>query len=179
VEVEMRSLLRRLVVTLALLCSLPAPAHAQPSLDRWAGFDVKELQTIYVRDTAGIETAGRLLQLNSDSLVVLAGGVERRFEPGDVVRLQKRDSLRNGTLIGLAVGAAMGLLAAGISDCPGEDPGGSCAGVRATTVAVSMGVYTGLGAGIDALIRGRTTIYERRGAASSLRAVVPLARVTW
>jgi hypothetical protein len=38
-----------------------------------------------------------------------------------------------------------------------------------------MGVYR-LGAGVDALVRGRTTIYEGRGAASSARAVVPLAR---
>jgi len=171
--------LRPLAVTLASLCLLAAPAQAQPSLDRWTGLDMGELQTIYVRDTAGTETAGRLLRLNPDSLVVLAGGVERRFELNEVVRVQKRDSLRNGTLIGLAVGTAMGLLAGGISDCPGSDPGGSCAGARAATVAVSMGVYTALGAGVDALVRGRTTIYERHGTSSFVRAVVPLARVSW
>ena len=171
---------RLLAITLASHCLLAVPAHAQPSsIDRWTGLEPKELQTIYVHDTAGTETAGRLLRLNPDSLVVLVGGVERRFELNEVARLQKRDSLRNGTLIGLAVGTVMGLLAGGISDCPGSDPGGSCAGTRAATVAVSMGVYTGLGVGIDALVRGRTTIYERPGAASSVRAVVPFARVTW
>jgi len=50
--------LRPLAVTLASLCLLAAPAQAQPSLDRWTGLDMGELQTIYVRDTAGTETAG-------------------------------------------------------------------------------------------------------------------------
>ena len=50
--------LRRMAVTLALVGSLAAPAHAQPSTDRWAGLEVRKLQTIYVRDTTGTETAG-------------------------------------------------------------------------------------------------------------------------
>jgi hypothetical protein len=90
--------------------------------------------------------------------MLLVDGAGRRFAISDVARIQKRDSLKNGTLIGAAVGAIMGLIAAGISDCPG-DPGGTCGGLRVATFATSMGVYTALGAGIDALIRGRTTIY--------------------
>jgi len=73
----------------------------------------------------------------------------------------------------------MGLMTAAISDCPGNDPGGSCGGARAAAVAVSMGVYSAIGAGVDALVRGRTTIYERRGASRAPSAFVPLARVRW
>jgi hypothetical protein len=53
----------------------------------------------------------------------------------------------------------MGLVAAGITDCPGEDRGGSCGGFRVVAFAASLGTYTAIGAGIDALIRGRTTLY--------------------
>ena len=175
----MRSLLRPLALLLACVCLRSAPAQAQPTLDRWAGLELKRLQEIYVRDVEGTETSGRLLQLNPDSLVILAGGVERRVDAGEVIRVQNRDSLKNGTLIGLAIGAGMGLMTAAISDCPGNDPGGSCGGARTAAVAVSMGVYSAIGAGVDALVRGRTTIYERRGASSPRSAFVPLARVRW
>jgi hypothetical protein len=53
----------------------------------------------------------------------------------------------------------MGLVAAGITDCPGEDRGGSCGGFRVVAFATSLGTYTAIGVGIDALIRGRTTLY--------------------
>jgi len=175
----MRSSLRPLALLLACVCLRSAPAQAQPTLDRWAGLESKRLQEIYVRDVEGTETSGRLLQINPVSLVILAGGVERRFDADEVIRVQKRDSLKNGTLIGLAIGAGMGLMTAAISDCPGNDPGGSCGGARAAAVAVSMGVYSAIGAGVDALVRGRTTIYERRGASRPPSAFVPLARVRW
>ena len=114
---------------------------------------------MYVLDRSGAETTGRLLGLNPDSLVLLVDGIERRFDMTSVTRIQKRDSLKNGTLIGAAVGTAMGLVAAGITDCPSEDPGGGCGGFRVAAFATSLGMYTGIGAGIDALVRGRTTIY--------------------
>lgn len=183
----MGRVLRRSGAVAAFLCMMATgPAQAQPSIDRWSGLKARELQTVYVRDTSGVESTGRLLRLNPDSLVLLAGGVERQLQFDDVARIQKRDSLRNGALIGLAVGTLMGLVAGGLSDCPGDNPGGSCAGFRAMTVAVSAGVYSGLGTGVDALIRGRTTLYERReerrDRASSKKAFGPsvtLARIGW
>lgn len=167
-EVEMHSTLHRVALLFACVTLQPAPAHAQPTLDRWTGLDSKKLQEIYVRDTGGTETSGRLLRLSPDSLVILAGDVERRFDANEVMRVQKRDSLGNGTLIGLAIGAGMGLMTASISDCPGTDSGGSCGGTRALAVAVSMGVYSAIGAGVDALVHGRTTIYERHGARAAI-----------
>jgi hypothetical protein len=104
--------------------------------------------------------SGKLLQLNPDSLVLLVDGVERRLDLPEVSRIQKRDSLKNGTVIGAVAGIVMGMLAAGMSDCPGDEPGGNCAALRATALALSIGVYAGLGAGVDALIPGRTTVYE-------------------
>jgi hypothetical protein len=151
-------------LALAALMSLvltPSMASAQAAAPpQLPGLSSSALQTVYVLDRSGMETSGKLLGIDPDSLVLLVDGSERRFEMSSVARVQKRDSLKNGTLIGAAVGIAMGLISAGISDCPGDDPGGSCAGARAAVFAVSVGVYSGLGAGVDALVRGRTTIYS-------------------
>jgi hypothetical protein len=95
---------------------------------------------------------------------VLVGGTERRFDAARIRRVQKRgDSIRNGAIIGAVVGAVFGALGAGISDCPGDDPGGHCAGSRVALFALSTGIYTAMGAGIDALIVGRTTLYTAPG----------------
>jgi hypothetical protein len=151
------------VAALIVLATTPSVAVAQstvePTLERWHGLKMGELQSVYVLDDTGVETSGRLVGLTPESLVLLVGHSERRFAFEEVVRIQKRDSLKNGTIIGAAVGAAMGLVAAGISDCPGDQPGGSCPWFRAGALIMSTGLYAGLGAGIDALIPGRTTLY--------------------
>ena len=157
-----RSLRRWLprVAALVVLATAPAVASGQSITDRWPQLASSRLPTVYVLDRSGIETTGKLLGLSPDSLVLLVAGAERRFDRADVVRIQKRDSLKNGTLIGAAIGVVMGLASAGISDCPGPRPGGACPGARAALALVSTGMYAGIGAGVDALIRGRTTLYQ-------------------
>ena len=140
---------------------VPSAVCAQGTAQRWPGLAPSGLSTVYVLDDTGVETSGRLLGLDPDSLVLLVGGAERRFEAARVRRIQKRgDSLRNGALIGAIVGGVMGLVGAGISDCPGDNPGGSCPGTRAALFLFSTGVYAAIGTGIDALVPGRTTLYE-------------------
>ena len=141
----------------ATLALVPSRALGQTAV--WPGFSTSELQTVYLLDQSGTEAVGKLVGLQPDSLLLVVDGTEHWFDRSDIVRLQKRDSLKNGTLIGAAVGVAMGLVAAGITDCPGEDPGGACGGYRVVTFATSVGVYTAMGTGIDALIHGRSTIY--------------------
>jgi hypothetical protein len=140
---------------------VPGAVSAQGPAKSWPGLATTELSTVYVLDDTGVETSGTLLRLNPDSLVLLVGDTERRFDAARVRRIAKRgDSLRNGAFIGAIVGAAMGLLVAGISDCPGNDPGGSCPGTRAAGFLLSTGVYAAIGTGIDAFVVGRTTLYE-------------------
>ena len=138
-------------------------ARNQPfaSIMSWPGLATAESSTVYVLDDTGAETSGTLLRLNPDWLVLRVGDTERRFDAARVRRIEKRgDSLRNGAVIGAIVGAAVGVLAAGISDCPGDDPGGSCPGFRAAGFLLSTGAYAAIGTGIDALVVGRTTLYE-------------------
>jgi hypothetical protein len=148
---------------IALLAATLAPnvVCAQGTPQSWPGLDTAGLSTVYVLDDRGIEISGKLLCLSPDSLVLLVGATEQRVDAAHVRRIEKRgDSLRNGALIGALVGAAMGLIVARISDCPGDDPGGSCPGTRAAAVVGSTGGYAAIGIGIDALVVGRTTLYE-------------------
>jgi hypothetical protein len=148
---------------IAILAATLAPnvVSAQGTAQSWPGLDTAGLSTVYVLDDTGIEISGKILRLNPDSLVLLVGAAEHRFDAARVRRIERRgDSLRNGALIGAVVGAAMGLIVAGISDCPGNDPGGSCPGTRAAAFLFSTGVYAAIGTAIDALVVGRTTLYE-------------------
>jgi hypothetical protein len=70
---------------------------------------------------------------------------------------RRRDSIRNGAIIGGVIGLAFGLLGSSIADCPGENPGGSCPGTRVGGVIVSTALWTGIGAGVDAMVTDRTT----------------------
>lgn len=154
----------RIALAAAVIGFMPVVGLAQPSTT-WPGLNAAALQTVYVQDRTGSETTGRLLSLSDESVrLLMAGGVERRFPISDVVRIQKRDSLKNGVLIGAGVGLAMGIIGAGISDCPESRQ--RCGGARAALLGFSIGVYAGFGAGIDALVRGRTTIYSATPLAS-------------
>jgi hypothetical protein len=176
------------ILTAALL---PAGAHAQEPASSWPGLAPSGgVSTVYVVDDTGVETTGRLLRLNADSIVLLVDGAERQFDAARVRRIQRRgDSLRNGAIIGAVVGVGIGLLAGGIADCGRDDPGGGCPGTRVAALLVSTGVYAAVGAGIDALIQGRTTLYEappspapasRRPSAHAFsRAAVVNLRVRW
>ncbi len=178
---RMHTLAGRLTIFASFMLGIvPSVAFGQTTSERWHELMPSGLQTVYVLDNSGAETSGKLLGLNPDSLLLLVDGAERRFDIAQVARIQTRDSLRNGTFIGAIVGVAMGLVAAGISDCPGDNPGGACAGFRAATVALSVGTYTALGAGIDALIRGRSTLYAAPPVSPTLASLNrPSARAAW
>lgn len=124
---------------------------------------------IRVTDVSGRTTKGRLGQLSPSSLELLrpSGGRGDRdvprgpqvFAEADIqsVELERRDSLANGTLIGLAVGGLGGLLG-GAANCGNY----SC---QAGPVAAAFGaLFGGIGAGVGALtdlaINERTSIYQ-------------------
>jgi hypothetical protein len=84
------------------------------------------------------------------------------FGPGDMVRVDlKGDSLKNGALIGVAVGAVMGGLAALGGDCPGA--ASSCPGARAGFILAGTATWAAIGVAIDALIPGRTPLWTTAG----------------
>ena len=91
---------------------LPQPAEAQ----ELAGtFDqlrvlVKPGDTLTVVDDAGQRVRGKVVSLSNSVLNLTVSGTPRQFLSTDVNTIEKRgaDSLKNGALIGLAVGGGIG-----------------------------------------------------------------------
>jgi uncharacterized membrane protein len=173
-----------LIAAVAALVFTPAVAQGQEALAGWQGLQPSALNTVFVTDQAGRQTEGKLLRLDADSLVMLVDGMEQSFEKDRVMRIEKRgDSLKNGALIGATAGILMGLMTAGISDCSGDDPGGPCTGQKVGLFFFSMGIYTAIGTAVDAMIVGRTRVFDAgrdgvaiRGIATGPRLAV---RVSW
>lgn len=141
---------------------MPAPVAAQESTPPPSGLRVSALPTVYLLDDMGSETRGTLLSIGQASIVLLVDGSQRRFETEHVRRIYRRgDSLKNGAIIGAVVGVGMGIVAAGIADCPRDGGYGRCsAGASVGVVLSASAVYAAMGAAIDALIPGRTLIFE-------------------
>jgi hypothetical protein len=113
---------------------------------------------IWVTDATGREVRGRLERLSIDGLVLIADG-SKTFAAADVrrVRARDRDSLKNGTLIGLGVGGAMGTAwcIGAIADDSGDiDARVECA--EGFTVFPGLGALIGLA--VDALIPGKLRV---------------------
>jgi hypothetical protein len=145
-------------IVIVLVGFAAGSVYAQEPAQKWPGLVTSQLSTVYVRDDAGTETTGKLVRIDPDSIVILVDSHERRFDAARVTRVQKRgDSLKNGAIIGAIVGAVIGGISGGIADCPGSEL--NCGGFRVAAIAISTGVYSAIGAGIDALVPGRTTLY--------------------
>jgi hypothetical protein len=157
-----------------VLCVMAASsvAHAQGIATSFTELRllVKPGDTIRVTSTNGAEVTGRLVDLSSASLVVAAGNGRREWQERDVASIRQRrgDSLVNGALWGLAGGA--GYCVAAFLKAP---PYGEPVGVVAGALALCGAMGTGIGVGIDALIRKDKVIYEPVSRSTSLE-VIPL-----
>jgi hypothetical protein len=155
-----------LSLSLALALLLPSAARAQDYQRKppAAGEEV-----IVTQSTSGTELRGRIVELSKTTLAILVNGQRVDVPIDNVLRIDARtDSVKNGAAIGAVV---TGVWAAIGCSLVGGDGGGNRA---AYCVAGSL-VYTGIGAfvgaGIDALHKGRTTIYSKP--ASVALAVAP------
>ena len=150
-------MLQRSILVLAMTM-LAAPAVAQDGTNTWSDVSMSDLRSrVMVLDEAGAEWSGEPLRLDADGLaLILASGQERHFPVAQIRRLEttRRDSLKNGTLIGAGVGALVGLMLTGVGE-----------GTQAGWIAVITGYVTVIGVGVDFLLRGerQTTIYEASG----------------
>ena len=138
----MRAALALTMLVALTVCPTRASAQEIPA---------PNLEKVYVRSIDGFEIEGRLLRLGPTSLSVFAEGAVRELPLEAVDRIERSgDRLRNGALIGAAVGGtllSLTLAQAGSDYLP--------------MVLVGATTYAFIGAGIDAMIPGRTTIYAR------------------
>jgi hypothetical protein len=116
--------------------------------------------TVYVTETTGTETKGKIVEVSATSLVLDVNGIQRRLDQGSVQDVQRRgDSVWNGLLIGAAVGASAMLLADPTYERCANDPQRLCANSHMGERVLAVGVMGAAGAGIDALIGHRRYVY--------------------
>ena len=112
--------------------------------------------TVWITDSAGREEK-RLIVSMSDGIVTTSANEDvRRFRTTDIVRVRARhsDSVINGALIGAGAAVASGLFL-----CTRTEPWENCRDDVGPILRIAA-IGAGAGIGIDALIRGRRTIYE-------------------
>jgi hypothetical protein len=108
------------------------------------------IERIVVQPTTGVEIEGELITLGPASISLFTTEGLRGVPLESVQRIQlKGDKLRNGALIGAAIGAAF--YAPALRHAP----------EFALFIPFGMAAGAAIGAYVDSLIPGRTTIYSR------------------
>ena len=150
---EMKSASAALIVCALVVAA--GTAHAQD----FSSIQLKNLPVVFVQERSGAETRGRLLSITPAAIAIDVDGSQRTFAAADVVKIDRRgDSLKNGALIGAAIGVFTGF----IGDCPRSgtnNRSNGCPGARVGYVLGGSAIWAGIGAGIDALIPGRTRLW--------------------
>ena len=159
-------------VLLSLLTVLIAsPVSAQTSSSQKLDDALTQGRTVWITDSTGREDKTRIVGLSGDTVTVTdeRGGGRRQILKSGVVRVRARqsDSVLNGALIGAGVAIGSGLFLCRLTEswenCRDD--------VGPITRIGALGA--GIGIAVDALIRGRKTIYE---ANPRLRAAPVIAR---
>ncbi len=155
---------------LALASSAPAlagqPARSMAALEE----RVKPGTEVDVVDRQGRIVRGQFARADGEGvLVTLYGSAEgHRVPAAEVVSVTRAgDSLKNGALIGAAVGA-IGAIGAFVDDSEATGCASTARGCKVGFAALSLGIYTGLGVLVDHLIKGHEVVYR-----------APAERVSW
>lgn len=149
---------------------LLALAGGAPAL---AGEPARSMAALEERVTPGteidvVDRQGRIVRggfARADEegvLVTLYGSPEgRRVRAADVVNVTRAgDSLKNGALIGAAVGVLSGIMVG--TDDTGES-GCYSTGCKVGMAVALVPIYTGIGALIDRAVKGREVVYRAPG----------------
>ena len=128
--------------------------------------------TVWITDAAGREQKVRIVDLSGDVVTATVGEGVRRFRTTDVMRVRVRhsDSVLNGALIGAGVAVASGLAL-----CSLTEPWENCRDDVGPMLRIGA-IGAGVGIGIDALIRGRRTIYDAAQGSPRLHAAPIVGR---
>jgi hypothetical protein len=128
---------------------------------------VKVGDTIIVTDVTGQETTGKITALSGAALEVSVDGARRSFSEATVATISRRDSLWNGILWGLGVGAVLGASAEkSFADEYGRDDIG-----YGSVVAPFAAAGGAIGLAVDAIIKGRQILYVGSGSGNAAKLV--------
>lgn len=139
-------------LVLALL--LPVAALAQGKTAKPAPPLRTSEEVTVTQSASGQELRGFLVELSPTTLAMLVDGKRVEVPIERVLRIEGlNDSVKNGAAIGAAVMGGLTLLGCG------QSLGSS--GVCVTAAILYTGIGALVGAGVDALHKGRTTIYSK------------------
>lgn len=145
-------------ILVCLCAATPFSALAQSASSDELESVLEPGDTVWITDVAGDERKTRIVGVSAGVVTASADGAIRRLRSADImrVRARKSDSLLNGALIGAGAAVATGLFF-----CQLMEPWENCRDDVGPMLQLG-GIGAGIGMGIDALIRGRKTIYESR-----------------
>ena len=125
--------------------------------------------TVWITDVGGRETQTRIVSISGGIVTVTTGEDTRRLATTEIVRVRARhsDQVINGALIGAGAGVLSGLFL-----CSLTEPWENCRDDVGPMIRIGA-IGAGVGIAIDALIRGRRTIYEAPSGSTRLR-VAPI-----
>jgi hypothetical protein len=128
--------------------------------------------TVWITDAKGREEKARIVGVADDLVTSTDGIATRQVRTADVRRVQVRhsDSVLNGALIGAGVAVATGLTL-----CRMTEPWRNCRDDVGPMLRIGA-LGAGIGIGIDALIRGRRTIYEAPSGSTRVNAAPIIGR---
>jgi hypothetical protein len=157
-----------IVITFAFVLLIGCPTAVWAQEAERIRASVKDGQRVVVTDDQGREFAGKIAEIGADTLRLLVGTQPTAVRFASIVRIDRpHDTLANGALIGLGVGAAFGLTAVALEDARECNPAAffdcsdpSLAGYVIIPL-MTGGLGSAIGVGIDALIRRDRTIYRR------------------
>ena len=166
-------------LALVLVIVLATVAHAEAQTA--ASFDELPLvlrpgDRVTVTDNNGRNLTGRIIDLSPSTLSLEASGARLDLSAADVsfIRQRRPDPLRNGTLIGLGVGAILATLLSMMAYSYAYNEGGSPWSEAAGVAGWSFFLAAGIGAGVDRLIQRSHVIYGPTGVAQRRLTVSPL-----
>jgi hypothetical protein len=165
--------MRRLALLVAVGVSIAPVASAQPA-PAASRLETVLLpgRTVWITTATAPETRMRIVDMSGAAVTALAGDERRRLAATDItrVRVRRSDSVIDGALIGAGVAVGSGLFF-----CTRLEPWENCRDDVGPMLRIgALGAAVGIG--VDALIRGRHTIYEASSpGATRLRATPILA----
>jgi hypothetical protein len=141
------------------LAQAPAPAAITPESVLRPG------QTAWITTAGGEEQKTRIVAAADGLITLRAGDGIRRLTAAEIrrVRVRQGDSLVNGAVIGAAVAVASGLFL-----CTRTEPWRNCRDDAGPMLRIGA-IGAGAGIALDALIRGRRTVYEAPGPNAQMR----------
>lgn len=153
-----------LQVRLVLAACLAATPVLAQSEQPCPGDVLKEGQSVEVIDDQGREIKGKVGAMSLVTVRLVRDGMTTEIPLDRIMQISRPpDSLANGALIGLAGGAAFGILGStvGTSDCDYYGPCYGGAGFVIGSALIFGGIGAGVGVGVDALIRRDRVMYRR------------------